>query len=651
MIPRIIENLKAAPRTKIENRFGRWRGRLVRHYFFVSVVLIAGGLITSGLLEIFFRYRESRDHLAVLQKESATVAALKIDRFIHDVETAMKAAARSQEIAREGVSSDYKFELKRLLFLAPAITEAVALSADGNRRAHLSRSRAVSPDTGRDFSASPAFQKAKHGQSYFGPVYLVGASEPYMTITLPIENFKANVIGVLQAEVNLKYVWDVVSAIKAGRAGYAYAVSRSGDLLAHPDMSLVLQGRKVSELDQVQAAFRSVTDGRGAPLTVARNLRGKEVISSFALVPRLEWAVFIETPVEEAYEALYASVLRTSSLLLIGLGMALFASFIVARRVIGPLRVLGQGVQRIGSGDLRFRVELKTGDEIEALAEEFNKMTAALQDSYADLESKVALRTQELSVANERLKELDRLKSDFVSNVSHELGTPLTAIKGAVDLILREVAGPLTEKQIHYLARVRSNTQHLAGLIRDLLDLAKIEGGKIELNPTRVSLVGLLQEVVETLRPIAMEKQIALDVAMPQSSILIRADRDKVTQVLMNLIGNAMKFTPPHGKVKVSTASDGAEWVQVVVNDTGPGIPTDEKEKIFDKFHQITGEGRPKPKGTGLGLAISKTLVELHGGKIWVESEVNHGSTFYFTLPAAVAGETKASAPAAMKVG
>jgi signal transduction histidine kinase len=236
-----------------------------------------------------------------------------------------------------------------------------------------------------------------------------------------------------------------------------------------------------------------------------------------------------------------------------------------------------------------------------------------------------------LNVVN--LRELDRLKSDFVANVSHELGTPLTAIKGAVDLILREVPGPLTEKQIHYLARVRSNTQHLAGLIRDLLDLAKIEEGKIELKATRVSLVGLLQEVVETLRPVAMEKQIALEVVMPESSILVWADRDKVTQVLMNLIGNAMKFTPPQGTVKVSAANDGAEWVQVVVHDTGPGIPTDEKEKIFDKFYQVTGEGRQKPKGTGLGLAISKRLVEMHGGRIWLDSEPTRGSTFCFTLP------------------
>jgi signal transduction histidine kinase len=268
------------------------------------------------------------------------------------------------------------------------------------------------------------------------------------------------------------------------------------------------------------------------------------------------------------------------------------------------------------------------------LADEFNKMTENLRGAYDGLERKVTERTRDLAVANERLQELDRLKSDFVSNVSHELRTPLTAIKGAVDLVLREVAGPLTEKQTHYLTRVRSNTQHLAGLINDLLDLSKIESGKIEVKTSHVSLGGLVHEVVETLRPVAAEKVIALEAAITEPSILVWADRDKINQVLMNLIGNAIKFTPAQGRVTVSALRNGKESIQVSVSDTGPGVPPDEKEKIFDRFYQIAQVGGAKPKGTGLGLAICKALVELHGGKIWVESEINRGSTFSFTLPA-----------------
>jgi signal transduction histidine kinase len=170
-------------------------------------------------------------------------------------------------------------------------------------------------------------------------------------------------------------------------------------------------------------------------------------------------------------------------------------------------------------------------------------------------------------------------------------------------------------------------------LINDLLDLAKIESGKIEVKSSRVSLSGLVHDVAEALRPVAAEKIIALETTIREPSILVWADRDKINQVLTNLIGNAIKFTPVQGRITVSASRNGKESVQVSVSDTGPGVLPDEKEKIFAKFYQIAEVNGESSKGTGLGLAIAKALVELHGGKIWVESESGHGSTFSFTLP------------------
>lgn len=632
-----IANLKS----KIQSGgIGQKHGRLVRHYFLISVILISGGLITSGISELYFRSRESSADLVRLQQEITSAAASKIEQFVQEIERTIRGATKSREITEKGLSPEYQFELRRLLVIAPAITEATAVDTEGIARVTVSRFTSALPSGKKIASALPVLQLAKEGRSYFSPVYFYRGSEPYMTIAVPIDRYAGRVIGVLQVQVNLKYVWDLVSKLKVGTGGYAYAVARNGDLIAHPDISLVLQRRNIARLDQVSAAFQPQPGGERPQGTVVNNLHGKQVFSSWTLIPDLGWAVFVEQPVEEVYGPLYASLFRTSGFLLVGLGMALIASLFVARRVVRPLETLRKGAERIGGGDMNLRLDVKTGDEIELLADEFNKMTENLRGAYDGLERKVAERTRDLAVANERLEELDRLKSDFVSNVSHELRTPLTAIKGAVDLVLREVAGPLTEKQTHYLTRVRSNTQHLAGLINDLLDLSKIESGRIEVKSSRVSLGGLVYEVVESLRPVAAEKVIALEATIPEPSILVWADRDKINQVLTNLIGNAIKFTPAEGRVMVTASRNGNGSVKVSVSDTGPGLRPDETERVFDKFYQIAETGEGKPKGTGLGLAICKALVELNGGRIWVESEMNLGSTFHFTLPLTAAGQS-----------
>jgi PAS domain S-box-containing protein len=234
----------------------------------------------------------------------------------------------------------------------------------------------------------------------------------------------------------------------------------------------------------------------------------------------------------------------------------------------------------------------------------------------------------------QRLKELDKMKSAFVSNVSHELRTPLTAIKASADNMLDRLIGDLNGKQVGYLTRIKSNSDRLARLINDLLDLSTIEAGKIDLRPTNLPLVTLVKEAAESLKPVAAEKLINLTVMSADPGVIAWADRDKVIQVLMNLIGNALKFTPTRGKVTIAVAKNSAAWMQISVTDTGPGIPAEEVNKVFGRFYQIGQAGTPKTQGTGLGLAISKALVEMHGGKIWVESEAGKGSTFSFTLPA-----------------
>ena len=233
----------------------------------------------------------------------------------------------------------------------------------------------------------------------------------------------------------------------------------------------------------------------------------------------------------------------------------------------------------------------------------------------------------------ERLQDLDRLKSDFVSNVSHELRTPLTAIKGSVDNMLDGLTGGLNEKQTRYLTRIKSNSDRLTRLINDLLDLSRIEAG-ITLRRSRVCVSALAREVIETLRPVAAEKSVDIELNSQNEMIHSWADADRITEVMMNLLGNAIKFTSAPGKVAVSVRMNGNGSVIISVADTGPGIAQGEAARVFDKFYQVTQAERQKTRGTGLGLSIAKALVEMHGGKIWLESAEGRGSTFIFTLPA-----------------
>src|SRR4029077_16197175 len=258
--------------------------------------------------------------------------------------------------------------------------------------------------------------------------------------------------------------------------------------------------------------------------------------------------------------------------------------------VIRPLRVLGEGVDRIASGDMGFRVDLKTGDEIETLAGEFNRMAGALEEAYSRLEEKVVERTRELVAANDQLKELDKLKSRFLSNVSHELKTPLTAIVGLAANMLDGITGRLNDKQREYLSDIRASSDRLARLIKDLLDLSIIEAGGGELRSAPFALASLVREVANSLRPVAEQKHINIQVISTEIPTVC-ADRDRIAQVLTNLIGNAIKFTSPHGRVMVSAQMNGGAWAEVTIGDTGPGIPAEEAEVIFAEFCTLTRPG------------------------------------------------------------
>ena len=373
------------------------RSRLFLKYagLFVAVVCVA--LVTNGLFEIWVSYREHKDALIKIQHEQAKLAAAKIGQFIKEIES--QVGWTTQLLWSAGTIEQRRFDALRLLRQVPAITELAQVDASGKEQLRVSRLAMDVVGSGLDLSKEPKFIEAVKNKIYFGPVYFRRESEPYMTLSLAGTRRDA---GVSIAEVNLKLIWDVVSKIKVGERGHAYVVDAQGRLIAHPDISLVLRKTDMTRLAQVQAAQRHETSDSTDDIQTATDIQGRRVLTAFAPVTPLGWTVFVELPVDEAYQPLISSMQRSALVLFGALCLAALAGIFLARRMVVPIQALRAGAARIGGGDLSQRISVKTGDELEALADQFNDMTGRLQESYADLEKKVELRTQELSESLEQ---------------------------------------------------------------------------------------------------------------------------------------------------------------------------------------------------------------------------------------------------------
>ena len=776
----------------------RARGRLFRKYVGLFLAVVCVALLTNGLSEIWFSYQEHKAALIRIQREQAEAAAAKISQFIKEIES--QVGWTTQLPWSAGTIDQRRFDGLRLLRQVPAITELSQLDSSGKEQLRVSRLAMDVVASQADLSKEPKFAEAVAHKVYYGPVYFRRESEPYMTLALTGTRRDA---GVSVAEVNLKLIWDVISQIKVGNHGQAFLVDAQGRLIAHPDISLVLRNTDMSRLAQVQAARSAGSETE--QLQVSDDIQGRRVLTAYAHVSPLGWLVFVELPVAEAYAPLFATIERSGILLMAALSFAFLAGLVLARRMVGPIQALRAGAARIGSGDLGQRISVKTGDELEGLADQFNDMAGRLQESYADLEKKVEIRTHELaqSVAELRalgevsqavnstldinevlntivtkavqlsdtdagaIYEYDETKGEFglrstygmdddliaaikerhvhigdagighaaaqraplqiadvqkepasevldvvvragfrallfvpllgaerivgalvvrrrrpgefskqtidlvqtfaaqsvlaiqnarlfqeigdksrqlevasqhksqvLANMSHELRTPLNAILGYTELILDDIYGETPAKMRGVLERVQRNGKHLLGLINDVLDLSKIEAGQLTLALADYSLKDVVHSVFVAVESLADEKKLALRIEVPNNLPTGRGDERRLTQVLLNLVGNAIKFTD-QGEVAIkASATNGAYTLSVC--DTGPGIAPGDQAKIFEEFQQADSSATKKKGGTGLGLSIARRIIELHGGKIWVESEIGKGATFSINLPVKV---------------
>ena len=776
----------------------RPRSRLFRKYILLFVVLVGGTLLASGGVEIWFSYRENQLALARLQQEKALAAAARIELFIDEVTRQIGWTARAQWSS--SVVDQRRIEYLQLLRQAPAVTEVAHLDAGGREELRVSRLAMDATGSRADFSGDPRFTEAKARKTWYSPVYFRKESEPYITVAIAGTGRDT---GVTVAEVNLKFIWDVISRIKAGQAGYAYVVDSRGLLIAHPDIGLVLRKTDLGGLPQVAAVLPAgPSAGERTEAEIGADPAGRAVLTASAAIKPTDWNVFVDLPLSEALAPLYESAFRTAVVMLIGLGLAAAAGLLLARRMVVPIQALQEGAARIGGGDLSRRIDIRTGDELESLADQFNSMGERLQESYAGLERKVEERTSELARSIEELKALgvvgravsstldlrkvldtvvvnaielcavegcsifrykrstgefllwhavglepevvdqiqalrvrehetvmgqairghepvevpdliampsmplrdisvaagyraalivplvraDRVfgaivlqrrreggfapstisllrtfasqsslaiqnarlfreieekgrqlqvasqhKSQFLANMSHELRTPLNAILGYTELMLDGLYGELGDKPRGVLERVQANGRHLLGLINDVLDLAKIEAGQLTLAVDDYSVGAIVHSVVAATESLAEAKGLRLAAEVAPDLPAGRGDERRLTQVLLNIVGNAIKFTDK-GSVTIA-ASAGNGFFTIAVADTGPGIPDADQARIFEEFQQVDNSSTRQKGGSGLGLAISRRIVEMHGGTITVESVPGQGATFRIHLP------------------
>jgi signal transduction histidine kinase/ActR/RegA family two-component response regulator len=596
------------------------RGGLFRKYVVMFVAIVSLALAINGVSDIWFSYHEQQDLLVRIQREQAKSAADKIGQFLNDITAGL--VWETQLSLSDSTLDEWQFDAVRLFHQVPALTELVQLDAMGREQYRMSREAPDVIASHADHSQEPAFIQAMANKVYYGPVYFIDESQPYMTIAMAGVRPE---FGVIVGQVNLTFIWDVVSQIQVGKHGQAYVVDQAGRLIAHPDISQVLRKTDMSGLAQVQAARVAKSNGVPDEPLQGVDIGGRHVLSAYAEVTPPGWLVFAELPIGEAYAPLYDSALRSGIVILVALVLAIFAGLLLARRMVVPIRALQAGAVRVGGGDLGLRIAIDTGDELEALGEQFNAMASRLHESYSDLEGKVEERTRQLEAANQA-------KSRFVAAASHDLRQPLHAL----GLFVEQLQGKLrASERAHIISRIKDALSAMNELFSALLDISKLDAGATPINITVFPVAQLLAHAETTFAGAAREKELTFR-ALP-SDAWVRSDFILLQQIVFNLVHNALRYTRGGG-VLVGCRKRG-DQLRIEVWDSGIGIAADQHDKIFGEFYRLGEPDRDRRAGLGLGLAIVDRLCRLLGHPIEVKSTVGKGSVFAVTVPLAPANK------------
>jgi signal transduction histidine kinase/CheY-like chemotaxis protein len=599
---------------------------IATRYSALVVALLCVALIASGALQAWNAHRDRQAALEALQREQAQGAAAAVARFVDDILRSLDWATLSAATSAANDIEPRRVEFLKLLRLERAITTATLVDAGGREVLRVSHIETDRLSSGIDMSREPAFTVAQTTRAHFSDVRFVAETEPYLTVAAPAAARDGSVVI---ADVNLKFVRTVVSGITVGHAGYAYVVDGRGRLVAHPEMSLVLQMSDMSRLPQVRAATAAgaALQGFAADATAPD---GAAVLAAYAKVAPLNWTVFVEQPRAAALAPLRESIERSAAILIVALALAVTAGVLAARRLVAPMGELRRGAQRFGAGDLAHRIDVRSGDELQELAAHFNSMGERLSETYSSLERRVQDRTRELNERSRQLADANQAKSRLLAAASHDLRQPMHALALFVGQLQDSKT---TDERLVLTKRIERAVGSLSELLDQLLDLSKLGAGAVQAVSHDFAIGDLLAAIEAEFVPLAHAKGIALRVR--PCDAWLRTDPVLVRRIVSNLVANAIRYTA-QGGVLVGCRKR-AHALVVAVWDTGCGIPEDRRDDVFLEFVQLAGaEHRGadgSPRGLGLGLSIVARLSKLLGSEVVLRSTVGRGSMFAFELP------------------
>ena len=477
------------------------------------------------------------------------------------------------------------------------------------------------------------------GDIYVSEIYLDPDRNQYLISTaVPLLSSEGQGIeGILHVVSRIERISQVVQKPRIGKTGHAMLINSASIILLcpiFPPQSHRVTDALMHDISKPSIGWSVVKDNAHfgvnavagfAPIASAYQNGGNTFDGN-------KWYIFVSQSPVESYAPIKTLLKRIVSLLIFSVVILSAMGFWAARRIVKPIHVLQRSVSIIGAGDLDHRINIKTGDEIEDLAEEFNSMVQKIKETYTELEQRVSERTEDLKKGFQEMETINRLKSEFLANMSHELRTPLNSILGFSEMLKDGLYGELQGKQYEYVDYIYKSGKHLLELISDILDLSKIEAGKMELKPQQFNVSRAIEEVHSIINPMAMKKKIGIDVAIADNVSTVIADERMFKQVMYNLLSNATKFTSEEGSLNV-VANANDYYLQISVIDNGKGIRKEDMRLIFKEFKQLDGSTTRGHEGTGLGLALTKRYVEMQGGTISVESEYGKGSNFTFRIP------------------